>query len=432
MKKKTTRREILAAGAAGAAAVLGGPLARRVLAEPEREISVKPTLVTLFLRGGQDALNAVVPYTDGRYYDIRPNIAVPAPDQPNGALDLDGTFGLHPALQGFKRLYDEGLLAPVVCVGSKHPSRSHFDCQDFMEYGAPGDKSVRDGWLNRYLQATSGPEGPEGEFRALAMQGRLPRSLRGAYPVLAVPERLGFGGRRQEDEDVLDLFDPLYQGPPAMGRPGAMGERPEEDDLTRNGRTTIDTLRRLEEILGSKPAGREVAYPAASGRLGQQLRKAARVIKSGQGLQIVGVDWNGWDHHINLGVPAAGNLYWDMLARLDSAVSTFFEDVDTMKNQIVLLIMTEFGRTNAENGNRGTDHGHGGLMFVIGGKVKGGKVYGDWTTLAPGKTYQNRDLEVTTDFRTVMGEILYGHMKLHPSRRLFKGFDDESKLGLFA
>jgi len=318
-------------------------------------------------------------------------------------------------------------------VGSKHPSRSHFDCQDFMEYGAPGDKSVRDGWLNRYLQATAGPHGPEGEFRALALQGRLPRSLRGRYPVLAVPDRMGFGGRRRTgDEDVLDLFDPLYKAPPSMDKPGRTGERPDEDDLTVSGRTTIATLRKLEEILANKPAGREIAYPAVSGRLGQQFKKAARVIKSGQGLQVVGVDWNGWDHHINLGVPAAGNQYFDMLARLDSAVATFFEDVDTMKNQIVLLIMTEFGRTNAENGNRGTDHGHGGLMFLVGGKVQGGKVYGDWPTLAPGKTYQNRDLAVTTDFRTVMSEVLYGHLKLHPSRRLFKGFEDEKKLGLFA
>ena len=217
-----------------------------------------------------------------------------------------------------------------------------------------------------------------------------------------------------------------------MAGPGAIGERPDEDDLTRNGRTTIATLRKLEEILANKPAGREVAYPAASGRLGQQLNQAARVIKSGQGLQVVGLDWNGWDHHINLGVPAAGNPYFDMLTRLDSAVTTFFEDVQTMRSQIVLLIMTEFGRTNAENGNRGTDHGHGSAMFVIGGKLQGGKVYGDWTTLAPGKTYQNRDLEVTTDFRTVLNEILYGHMKLHPSHKLFPGFEDEKRLGLFA
>jgi len=432
MSKQPTRREFLAAGAVGAAAALGGPLARRVLAAPEQEIAVKPTLVVLFLRGGQDALNAVVPYSDGRYYDIRPNIAVPPPDQENGALDLDGTLGLHPALKGFKALYDAGRLAPVVCVGSKHPSRSHFDCQDFMEYGAPGDRTVHDGWLNRYLQATTGAAVPEGELRALAMQGRLPRSLRGAYPVLAVPDDLGFDTRGEED--VLDLFDPLYQAPPSMEKPDAMGERPDagEDDLTRNGRTTIETLRKLEEILGGKPAGKEVAWPAAAGRLGQQLRKTARVIKSGQGLQIVGIDWNGWDHHINEGAPAAGNVYWDMLTRLDSAISTFYEDVETMRSRVVTLIMTEFGRTNSENGNRGTDHGHGSAMFVIGGKVKGGKVYGEWTTLAPGRTYQNRDLEVTTDFRTVMNEVLHGHLELHAEKRLFPGFGDEKKLGLFA
>ncbi|MHC5012720.1 MAG: DUF1501 domain-containing protein [Planctomycetota bacterium] len=431
-----TRREFLATGALGAAAAsLGHPFLRDVLAAPEQEIAVKPAVIVLFLRGGQDALNLVVPYTEGRYYEIRPNIAIPTPDQPNGALDLDGTFGFHPALKGLKALYDEGVLAPVVCAGSKHPSRSHFDCQDFMEYGAPGDKTVHTGWLNRYLQTTAGPEGPEGEFRALAMQGRLPRSLRGDYPVLAVPDSLGFSGRqrRPEDEDVLDLFDPLYKAPPSMeGPPGTMGERPDEDDLTQNGRTTIETLRQLEEIITTRPAGKEVTYPQAAGRLGQQLKKAARVLKSGRGLEVVGVDWNGWDHHINQGTPEEGQLYWRMLAQLDAAITTFFDDISNLRSRVTMLVMTEFGRTNVENGNLGTDHGHGGVMMAIGGKVKGGKVYGDWTTLAPGRTYQNRDLEVTTDFRAVMNDVLYSHLKLHESKNLFKGFDASERAGLYA
>ena len=176
----TTRREILAAGAAGMAGLsFYGRLAE---AAPEREIAVKPALVTIFLRGGQDALNTLVPYSVSSYYDIRPNIAVPAPGEERGALDLDGTFGLNPSLTGFKNLWDKGMLAPITCVGSPHPSRSHFDQQDFLEYGAPGDKSVRDGWLNRFLNTTTSSAGPEGEFRSVAIQPRLPRSLRGKYP----------------------------------------------------------------------------------------------------------------------------------------------------------------------------------------------------------------------------------------------------------
>jgi uncharacterized protein (DUF1501 family) len=424
-----TRRDFLAASAAASLSATALP---RLWAAPDREISVKPAVVVLFLRGGQDALNTVVPHADGRYYDLRPNIAIPPPGEASGALDLDGTLGLHPALVGMKRLYDEGLLAPVVCAGSKHPSRSHFDCQDFLEYGAPGDKSVKSGWLNRYLEATSGPLGPEGEFRALGMQGRLPRSLRGTYPVLAVPNALG-RGRQGGEDDVLDLFDPLYGMPGAEGAPPEMPEEaPEGDELVRAGRTTIETLRKLEAILSEPPAGKEVAYPPAAGRLGLQLKQAARVLKAGRGLEVVGIDWNGWDHHINQGGPSAQDVFWRMLAGLDAAVSAFFADVKTMRSQVTLLVMTEFGRTNAENGNRGTDHGHGSVMFVVGGKVKGGQVHGEWTTLAPGRTYQNRDLEVTTDFRTVLSEVLYGHLKLHPSKQLFPGFAGGAKLGLFA
>jgi uncharacterized protein (DUF1501 family) len=431
----TSRRDFLAATAAfGAAASLGGPFVRRALAAPEKEISLKPAVVVLFLRGGQDALNVVVPHADGTYYDIRPNIAIPKPDQPGGALDLDGTFGFHPALKGFKSLYDQGLLAPIVCAGSDHPSRSHFDCQDFMEYGAPGDKTVHTGWLNRYLAATTGPEGPEGELRAVAVQGRLPRSLRGEYPVLAIPDALGDAGprRRGDDPDVLDLFDPVYKSPQEMGGGTQMGERPPQDDLTENGRATIETLRKVESIIANKPAGKEIAYPAAAGRLGVQLRKAARLLKAGQGLQVIGLDWNGWDHHINEGGSGENDLIQRMLAQLDSGVTAFFDDIETLRSKVTMVIMTEFGRTNAENGNRGTDHGHGSAMFVIGGKVKGGKVHGDWPGLAPGKAYQNRDLAVTTDFRKVMNALLYDHLGLHPSKSLFKGFDPAQKAALFA
>jgi uncharacterized protein (DUF1501 family) len=426
----STRRDFLAGAAATAAGAAGlsltGSFARTASAGPEAEIVVKPCTVVIFLRGGQDALNTCVPWADGTYYDMRPNIGVPPPDKPGGALALDGTFGLHPSLGGFKRLWDQGLLVPVVNAGSPHPSRSHFECQDFLDYGTAGDRSVHDGWLNRYLSATAGPGGAGSEFRALAMQGRLPRSLRGAYPVLAVPDRLDFGGSRGEDTDVLDLFDPLYKSPPSMERPGTMGERTDADTLTQNGRTTIDVLRRLEEIVSRKAPGTEAVYPASAGRLGQQLKRTARVLKAGQGLECVGIDWNGWDHHINEGGPQEQDLISRMLAQLGSAVETFFEDVKDMRNQVTLLVLTEFGRTNEENGNRGTDHGRGSVMFVAGGRVKGKKVYGEWAPLAGG----GRDLPVTTDFRSVYSEVLHGPMRLHPSKQLFPKFTPKP-VGLF-
>ena len=244
----STRRDFLAgtaAGALGAAglSLVGGPLTKQAFGAPDNTIAVKPVTILVFLRGGQDSLNVLVPYGEGRYYDMRPAIAIPTPDQANGCLKLDEMFGLHPAMKGFKKLWDDKMLAPVVNVGSPSPSRSHFDCQDFIDYGTAGDKTVHDGWLNRYLLATTSG-GSEGEFRALAMQGRLPRSLRGKYPVLAVPDRMTFRG--DNGEDVLSLFDDLYKAPPSMSGPREMGTRPDEDELTQNGRTTIDTLRKLE------------------------------------------------------------------------------------------------------------------------------------------------------------------------------------------
>ncbi len=435
-RRDVSRRDFLvhtaagALGAAGLSALGTGALARTAAAGPgDATISVSPALVVVFLRGGQDALNTFVPHGDGRYYDLRPTIAIPTPDKQGGALAVDKLFGFHPAMTGFKKLYDAGLLAPIVNVGSPNPSRSHFDCQDFMDFGTAGDKSVHEGWLNRYLSATTKGEG-EGELRALAMQGRLPRSLRGGFPVLAVPDRMTFRG--DDGQDVLSLFDDVYKTPPSMMGPKEMGTRPDEDELTQNGRTTIDVLRRLESILNTKAAG-EVKYPIAAGRLGQQLLKTARVLKSGRGVQAVGIDLGGWDTHINEGGPAETDAMWRMLAGLSTAVETFFDDVKDIRKNVTLLIVTEFGRTNEENGNRGTDHGHGSTMFVVGGGVKGGKVYGEWAGLEPAKSYMNRDLAVTTDFRAVFSEVLFDHMKLHPSKQLFPKYAaPEAKLGLFA
>lgn len=426
----SNRREFLAATAVGAAGLaLGGPLARGAFGAPEREIALKPTLIVLFLRGGQDALNSLVPYSEGHYYDLRPNIAVATPDQPNGALDLDGRFGLNPGMTGFKALYDEGLLAPVCNAGLATQSRSHFACQDYMEYGAVGDATVRDGWLNRFLSATAPDGKPEGEFRAVALQGRLPRSLRGAYPVLAVDPRRTMRG---QGEDVLDLFDDLYKQPPSMEQPGMTSERSDEDDLTQNGRATIETLRKLEEILTTKPVGKEVIYPGSLGYLGLQLKMAARIIKSGQGVEVIGLDWNGWDHHIREGGGGENDTIRRMNGTVSDALATFYEDIRPMRNYVTTIVMTEFGRTNQENGNFGTDHGHGSAMWVMGGKVNGGKVYGDWTGLAPGAAYQDRDLMVTTDWRQVFDEALHDHMRLHPSKNLFKGWTPaENKLGIF-
>lgn len=423
-----TRRDILKAGVAGAAGLgMASTFAQPLFAGPPKDFVAKRALVVLFLRGGQDALNTLVPHSEGDYYDLRPNIAVPTPDKENGAIDLDGRFGLNPGLAAWKKLWDKKMLAPIVNVGLFHPSRSHFDCQDFIEFGSPGDKSVRSGWLNRYLTATATPGPNTNQFRAVAIQPRLPRSLRGSYPVLAVPNSmLGRGRRAGGDDDVLELFDDIYGKPPSMDKPGMMEKRPDEDGLTENGRTTIATLRKLEEILSYKERGKSVTYPASAGRLGRQLQMAARVLKSGQGVEVVGVDWNGWDHHINEGGGAEGDTIRNMLSQLGYAVQAFFEDMEGMTRSVNLLIMTEFGRTNRENGNFGTDHGKGSNMYLVGGDVAGGKVYGDWHL-----SKKDRELRVTRDFRDVFQEVMTGHMRLHENKKLFKGFTPKEALGLY-
>ena len=426
----TSRREVLVAGAASLAGMsVYGALAKQAFAGPEKEIAVKPAVVVIYLRGGNDALNTLVPYTDGHYYDMRPNIAVPPPDKENGAIDLDGTFGLNPGLAALKPLWDAGMVAPIVNCGVNSPSRSHFAMQDYMEQGRMANSPVRSGWINRFLTATAGGDS---EFRALALQSRLPRSLRGDFPALAVaPSRSG-GRGKDKDSDVLELFDKLYKKPPSMEGAGMKEERPDADELTENGRNTIDSLRKLEEILGQKASGKEVKYPATAGRLGQQLKMAARLLKSGQGVEAIALDWGGWDHHIQEGGSGETDAIRVKLQQMGVAVSTFFEDIQFMRNKVTMLVMTEFGRTNRENGNFGTDHGHGSVMWAIGGKVNGGKVYGDWPGLAPGKTYQNRDLLVTTDWRDVLEEVLRDHLKLHPSKEIFANFTPrEDKLGLF-
>ncbi len=428
----STRREVLAAGAAGLAGMsIYGSLARHAEAAPEKEIAVKPAVIAIYLRGGQDALNCLVPYTDGRYYDMRPNIAVPPPDKENGCIDLDGTFGLNPGLTGFKKLWDAKLLAPVVNCGTPSPSRSHFQMQDFMEQGRLRNSPIRSGWLNRFLAATSAGEG-EADFRALALQSRLPRSLRGKYPALAVAPSRARRKQPDKDSDVLNLFDKLYKKPPSMEGAGMKSERDDADALTQNGRATIDSLRKLEEILTQKAAGKEVRYPATAGGLGRQLKMAGRLLKSGQGVEAIAIDRGGWDHHINEGGAQETDTIRRMLTEVGTAAATFFDDIQYLRKKVCMVIMTEFGRTNRENGNNGTDHGHGGVTWVIGGGVKGGRIYGDWAGLAAGKTYQNRDLLVTTDCRDVFSEVLYDHLKLHPSKTVFSKFTRrETPLGIF-
>lgn len=431
-RQEMDRRDFLKTTGAGLAA-LSFPVPLGTLGTTQRRQSGDtPVLVCLYLRGGMDALNCIVPYKDKRYYEFRPTIAL-APKKTQdeeGVIPLDKTFAMHPAMQPLEELYKSGDFAPIVCCGSPHPTRSHFDAQDFMEYAAPGIRTITNGWLNRYLQQSQDRHGKDGELRALALQGLLPRSLRGDYPVLAVP-----GERRRSTDtgQLLDLFDELYKDAKKTGMkadPDKSGKhkmgrrkRPEdrEDAVIHSGEVTIRALRRYKEIQAR--AGKSRAQYPKNG-FGPKLEGIARVIKSGEPMEVAAADWNGWDHHINEG-NEDGRIA-QMLGSLSQSLLAFMKDIGEHRKRTVVLVMTEFGRTCRENGNRGTDHGHGGLMLSLGGPIQGGKVYGRWPGLEDKNLNQNRDLAVTTDFRDVFNEVLKKHMEV---KRLSKDFFPNYKPG---
>lgn len=412
----TNRRDFLLTSAACAAAAYAAPL--RLFARPEFSKKGEPALVCIYLRGGADFLNMIVPYDDRSYHAMRPTIGLRKED---GVVDLDGEWGLHPALKPLAPYWESKQLAPVVAVGSPHSTRSHFDAQDFMERGAPGRKDVRSGWLNRYLTATVGGVGEE--FRALALQELLPRSLRGDFPVLAVPEKLD----RKRGRDTLDLFEQFYgnssEDPSAEGT-GEMGPR-EDGAVLVSGRDTIASLRRLQEIVNG-PGQQGGDYP--SGKFSSRLRTVAQVLQADAGLEVAGLDYNGWDDHANQG--GAEGRHATRLADFAAGLAAFCDDLGDRLDRTLVLVMTEFGRTVRENGNRGTDHGHGGGMFLLGGGVKGGTVHGDWKGLGDHALYQGRDLPVSLDFRDVMNDSLRELFQFKAPKEFFPDYRP-SKSSLF-
>lgn len=348
-------------------------------------------LVVVFQRGGADGLNIIVPHGDPSYYEYRPTIAIKRPGTGAGAaLDLDGYFGFHPALAPLKSLFDGGDLAIVHAVGSPDTSRSHFQAQEYMESAAPGQKRVRDGWLNRYLQTN--PTMDPTAFRGTAIGALLPRSLRGDAPAIAMSSLAEFQALSE-----TSLLKSLYA----------------EDSNTLVSGTARDMYDALDLLKAAnldqyRPAA-GVRYPTGQGEgFGRQLRQVAQLIKGDVGLEIAFVDIGGWDHHTDEG--NVGGRMAQSLAPVAQGLDAFTQDLGARMEDVVILTMSEFGRTARENGNRGTDHGHGNVMFVIGGGIKGGKVYGDWPGLAREQLNEDRDLALTTDFRDVFAELLVGHL----------------------
>jgi uncharacterized protein (DUF1501 family) len=373
-------------------------------------------LICLFQRGAADALNIVVPHGEAEYYRLRPGIGIARPARTAGtagAIDLDGFFGLHPSLAPLKPLYDRGLLAPIHAVGSPSATRSHFDAQDYMESGTPDVKSTRDGWLNRYLATCDTCEaGNATPFRAVAMTAQTPRILQGPAPAVAMTSIDAFTVRSAGG--MVERLEALY-------RTGSA------DLVHATGAETFDAVKRLREADPRRYAPANGAeYPR--GEFGQRLRQVAQLIKSDVGLEVAFADVGGWDTHVNQG-GATGQLA-NRLGDFGAAIAALVSDLGDRMDDVVILTMSEFGRMARQNGNGGTDHGHAGVMFALGGTVRGGRVHGQWPGLARESLFEGRDLALTTDFRTVFSEVAASHLGARESARLFPGFESVKPLGL--
>jgi uncharacterized protein (DUF1501 family) len=353
----------------------------------------KKILVAVFQRGAVDGLNVVVPFAERYYYSLRPTIAIPAPRAgAESVIDLDGFFGLHPALAPLKPIYDANKLAIVHAVGSPDPTRSHFDAQDYMESGTPGRKATTDGWLNRALPPSADVR--KSPVRAVSLGPSLSRTLRGHNEAVAINNLNEF---KVSDADGATTFESMYASTL-------------DKMLSGTGRETLDAVKLMQSIQAQpyKPAG-GAKYPG--GRLGQSLMQIARLIKADVGLEVAFTDVGGWDTHVNeVGQTPGGGQLANLLGNFGQALATFYQDLGDRMEDVAVVTMSEFGRTARENGNRGTDHGHANVMFAFGGAIRGGKVYGEWPGLAPEQLYENRDLALTTDFRDVLGELVAKHL----------------------
>jgi len=382
-----TRRGLMKGGALALVGTSTIPtfLVRSVMAEQAAARGSGKKLVVIFQRGAADGLNIVVPYREPNYYALRPNIAI----QPKEVLDLDGRFGLHPALAALKPLYAQGHLAVVHAVGSPDTTRSHFDAQDYMESGTPGVKSTQDGWLNRALQAERMAEATA--FRAVAMGAEVPRTLQGRIPAVAITNVQDFnvGGRGAAPAPVSSAFQQMYAGSA-------------DHLLSGEGRETFEAVRMLKSTDPAhyQPAA-GVTYPNTP--FANSMKQVAQLMKANLGVEAAFADIGDWDTHQGQG--ATNGRLANRLKEFSEAIAAFWQDMGQDAEHLTLVTMSEFGRTAKQNGTGGTDHGHGNVMFVLGGGVRGGQVYGRWPGLATEQLNEGRDLAVTTDFRQVLGEL---------------------------
>jgi uncharacterized protein (DUF1501 family) len=366
-------------------------------------------LIVVFLRGAVDGLNVVVPYRDPAYYQARPKIAIAQPGKNGGALDLDGQFGLHPALSMLMPLWQQKQLAFVHACGSPDQTRSHFDAQYYMETGTPGSKTTPDGWMNRLLAAMSG----RNPIQAVNVGTTMPRILTGKMSVASVSTgRTGVTPQAIDRPQVADAFDQLYRN---------------DDRLSQAYKEGREARTALLESLSAEMQMANNGAPLPNGFAGDA-QKLARLMVRDPRVELGFMAVGGWDTHINQGA-AQGQLARN-LTQLGRGLAALQKELGAVYSNTTILVMSEFGRTVQENGNAGTDHGHGNVMWALGGKVRGGKVYGQWQGLSPDRLHEGRDLPVTTDYRAVLSPVLERHLNLDRAKlkQVFPGYTPDRRI----
>ena len=404
---RRTMLSVLGSVPLGSAPLLNLSFNRKLLAqsiEPPADI-----LVCVFQRGGVDGLNMIVPYGDAEYYNWRPQIGIAPPDQADGVIDLDGFFGLHPALEPLKPIYDLGDLAVVHATGSPHDTRSHFDAQDFMERAYLEKGGLFSGWIGRHLESVSQGEQP---FCAVGMGGATQQSLQGEGLIVpvAINDITAFG-INSSDPAVPLVLDEIYSG---------------TDPLSQQAQQALDAAEQLAQYdPAQNPPDNGAEYPDSE--FGQALLQAGQLIKTeGLGVKAICIDVGGWDTHESENPALEG-----LLADFAAALAAFHTDMGSRMANISLVIESEFGRRVYENAALGTDHGHGNCMLLLGGGVNGGAVYADWPGLADTQLYGNGDLQVTTDWRVILGELVSKRLLNNDLETVFPDFAMPGFLGVF-
>lgn len=405
---RLSRRALLGALGVSSVGALGSRLAFAQAASPPAKV-----LVCVFLRGAADGLNMIVPHAEPDYYRLRPSIAVPRPGEARGVIDLDGRFGLHPRLGPLKAAFDAKELAVIHAVGSPHPTRSHFEAQDYMQTGAVGVPSAARGWVANYLALRAPVEVVP--LRAVALSSRSPLALRGYRDALVAESlrdlRLTAGDGLEQA--LAEGFSELYAAGPR--RPAELA-----------GKRALDAGQIVKRVLGKRR--RVPGYPRDAG----EFAEVAKLIKADVGLEVAWLDIFGWDTHRQQGSTDSGDLP-RRLEHLANALAAFRADLGASLENVLVLVMSEFGRTARENGTGGTDHGHGNVMLLLGGAVRGGRVLGNFPGLGEEHLYERRDVAVTTDFRDVLAEVCERHLRVADATGLFPGYrlDPARRLGLF-